>query len=476
MENKYNLNYFNFRKFGQEYLLTNDLGKFIFLKEKDFKKLLHNKLEKNSNIYNELLSNYFIYDTNKEIFIRNTSSKIRKSKSYLFERTQLHIFILTVNCNMNCIYCQASAKNIQSKKLKMNFDIAEKAVDIALQSTSKHLSFEFQGGEPLLNFDTLKHIVEYTKQKNINQEKQISFNLVSNLTLLTEDIMEFLINNNVNICTSIDGNSTVHNYNRPMNNKPTLYITQNNMELINKEYLNRNINRKVGAIETTTKKSLSYPKQIIDQYIKLGINNIFIRPLTPIGFSIKNWDVIGYTPEEFCEFYKKCLDYILELSLKGITIVETQASIFLKKILENKSINYMELRSPCGGGIGQLAYNYDGNIYSCDEARMLAESGDKSFKLGNVHRSMYEQLINNPVTKSICISSCLETLPSCSECIYHPYCGTCPVYNYIEQKSIFGKMPISYRCKINKGILNILFAKIKEKDEKIMQIFKRWAN
>ena len=50
----------------------------------------------------------------------------------------------------------------------------------------------------------------------------------------------------------------------------------------------------------------------------------------------------------------------MELNLKGEIFVEMHATYFLKKILCNYSDNYMELRSPCGAGIGQMSYYYDG--------------------------------------------------------------------------------------------------------------------
>lgn len=289
-------------------------------------------------------------------------------------------------------------------------------------------------------------------------------------------MIDYFIDNNVSICTSLDGPKEVHDYNRISKGNPTLHRTLGNIEKINNIYMKRGLSCRAQAIQTTTRKSLEYPKEIINQYIKLGFNSIFIRPLTPIGFCTKNWTDIGYTPEEFCLFYEECLDYIIELSCNGIDIIESHASLFLKKILTDEPINYMELRSPCGGSIGQLAYNYDGNVYSCDEARMLAETGNDAFKLGNVYIDDYESLINNPTTKSICVSSCLETLPSCSDCPYNPYCGVCPVYNYIEQNDIFAKMNKSYRCKIYKGILDMLFYKIQEGKKEVMDIFRKWAN
>ena len=109
------------------------------------------------------------------------------------------------------------------------------------------------------------------------------------------------------------------------------------------EYMNNNLNN-VQAIQTTTKYSLRYSKQIVDEYISLKLSNIFIRPLTPIGFAAKNWTEIGYTTEEFLTFYEECLDYVIELAISGVNISEGHARIFLKKILKNSPINYMELR------------------------------------------------------------------------------------------------------------------------------------
>ena len=134
----------------------------------------------------------------------------------------------------------------------------------------------------------------------------------------------------------------------------------------------------------------------------------------------------------------------------------------------------MELRSPCGGAIGQLAYYYDGNIYTCDEGRMLAEMGDNSFLIGNVNNS-YKELIESDSTKATCISSCLEVIPYCSSCVYSPYCGTCPVLNLALNKSIFAKHPNGYRCQIYGGILKILFDYIKN-DQEALNIFYEWID
>lgn len=113
----------------------------------------------------------------------------------------------------------------------------------------------------------------------------------------------------------------------------------------------------------------------------------------------------------------------------------------------------MELRSPCGGAIGQLAYYYDGNIYTCDECRMLAEMGNDSFKVGNVYENTYNDLVTSDSAKTVCVSSCLECLTKCHSCVYMPYCGTCPVINLAQENNIFSRTNENYRCKIYKGMI-----------------------
>ena len=102
---------------------------------------------------------------------------------------------------------------------------------------------------------------------------------------------------------------------------------------------------------------------------------------------------------------------------------------------------------------------------------MVYEMGDDVFLLGNVKESRYSDVMESEVVRGLCVASCLESIPGCNDCVYNPYCGVCPVYNYSEQGSIFGQMPTNDRCKILKGIFDYLFDKI---DENI-GIFSEWV-
>lgn len=461
----YKLNYFNFKENENSYLITNDLGKYMFISKDDFADMVRKK-KLNLDLSKNLIEKGFIFEENEEVFATNQAMQLRKEKEYLFVSTTLHIFVVSKNCNFSCIYCQAGNLN-QNNNYKMSKETAKKAVDVALQSPNNYLAFEFQGGEPLTNFDVIKYIVEYSK--SVCGNKKIEYNLVSNLTLLTDEMIEFFVRNNVSICTSIDGNKDLQNINRPYINKDSYCETVKQIKKLQEK------NIKVNAIETTTKYSLKKYKEIVDEYINLGLESIFVRPLTKLGKADNNWKNVGYESEEFIYFYKEILDYIIQKNKQGFFLSEGHSNIFLRKILLNEPVNYMELRSPCGGAIGQLAYYCDGNIYTCDEGRMLAEMGDDSFKLGNVYENTYKDLMQSDCTKTMCISSCIECLPYCNSCAYMPYCGTCPVINLAQDNNIFAQNPKEYRCKIYGGILDILFNYI-ENEPDIVDVFKTWIS
>lgn len=443
-------NYFNFKQWKDKMLLTNEQGRYILLGKRDFLNLVNKRYDLLSKeILQTLKDRFFIYDIDEDVFIEKVANAYRDNKQYLFSATSLHIFVMTNACNMCCVYCQAQ-DSAQEKKGKMQEMTAKAAVDIALQSPNEYLTFEFQGGEPLLNFETIKYIVEYSEQNK--NHKQIQYSLVTNTLLLNEEMIQFFKKYDVSISTSLDDCKEVHNSNRPKIDGDGTY-----------DYVSRNIkwlqsnDIQVGAIETTTKISLKNAEKIIETYHNLGLNHLFIRPLTPLGYAKEHWAEIGYEPEEFLKFYKQCILILLEHNRNGIRMSEGHARIFLKKILTGYSENYMELRSPCGAGIGQMAYYYDGNIYTCDEGRMVAEMGDQMFCLGNVNYSTYDDLMENRVCKVTCQASVLESLPGCCDCVYHPYCGVCPVISYASDNSIYTRESNVYRCKIYKGILDILF-------------------
>lgn len=460
------LNYFNFKNFKNGYLITNEQGKYCFLNQENFLNLVEeNYTSISPELLVELKNKYFIYDMNEDVFIEKAIYPYRDNKQYIFAGTCLHIFVLTNACNMNCVYCQAQDSSQEMKGI-MSFETAQKAVDIALQSPENNLTFEFQGGEPLINFETIRYIVKYS-QENKN-DKNIKYSLVTNTLLLTDEMIRFFSEYEISVSTSLDGDRWIHNTNRPMRTGAgTFDIVSSHIKRLQEAGIH------IGAIQTTTKESLKNPEAIVRTYCDLDLKYLFIRPLTPLGYAKEHWDEIGYRSEEFIHFYQQILNLMIDYNRKGIHMIEGHASIFLKKILAGYSDNYMELRSPCGAAIGQMAYYYDGNIYTCDEGRMVAEMGDPAFCLGNVDEKSYDDLIESRTCKITCQASVLETLPSCCDCVYHSYCGVCPVINYASDHNIYERQSDNYRCRIYKGMLDTIFTLLYD-DKEVFDIFKTW--
>ena len=463
------INYFNFSKRDNGYLLTNDFGMYAFVSDNTFDELIHDNVSKDNPERDILIEKGFIIDEPFEIFVKNNAPWLQSMKEYCLGGTSLHIFAITNKCNLDCIYCQAHSKD-SSLNRSMTAEIGRKAVSFAMQSPNRNLTFEFQGGEPLLNFDVIKAMIDYSKE--INRDKVIQYTIVTNLVQLTEEKLQYLIENGVSICTSLDGPENVHDHNRPFRNNGLGSYDS----VIAKIHELSHKGIKVGAIQTTTNYSLNYPCEIVDQYRQLGINNIFLRPLTPLGLADSSWKNVGYTATEFLAFYKAAFDYIMDINLSGEYFSETHAGYFIKKTFHHYADNYMELRSPCGAGIGQMSYYHDGNVYTCDEGRMMSEMGDKTFLLGNVMTDSFKDCVCSPVCAAVCKASIVESLPKCAGCVYQPYCGVCPVVNYAAANNLYEKNSKDFRCEVYKGIMDIIFGIIEEGNEQKINILRSWAN
>lgn len=460
------INHFNFKQVDSDtFLITNDFGRYLFLKSDDFKKYVTGQCNRGEPLYEELHANLFLLEP-MELYSHETANDLRSMKNYVFASTALHIFVLTTHCNLHCIYCQAQDQGNHDKGI-MNTETALKSVDLALQAPTKHLTIEFQGGEPLLNFPVIQDIIGYAEAQK--SDKEICYTLVSNLSLLTPEMLDYLLAHNVNICTSVDGPEALHNRNRKsLSGLGSYQLMKRGAALLRARGV------RFSAIQTTTRDSLNCPREIVREYQQLGTPGIFLRPLTPLGFAKNDWAVIGYTPEEWLTFYKEAFSEILKINREGTWFPEQHAVYFLKKILHGYALNYMELRSPCGAGVGQLAYYYDGNIYSCDEARMVSETGDQAFRLGNVFENTYQEVIRSQPCKATCAASVVESIPGCCDCVYQPYCGVCPVINYAMDGDIFPRRGNGYRCQIYGGILDFLFSLIRKGETEVMSILKSW--
>jgi uncharacterized protein len=213
--------------------------------------------------------------------------------------------------------------------------------------------------------------------------------IASNLALLTGEMLDFCKAHDVSISTSLDGPADLHNKNRPRAGGKSHELAVHGIKRAQQVL---GVDR-VSALMTTTEASLNRVEQIVDEYLSLGLDGIFLRPLSPYRFAVKTKQFERYNATRWFDFYRRGLRYILDINQRGQLFSEFYASLILKRMLSDRPIGYVDLRSPAGIGLGALVYNYDGTVFASDEGRMLAEMGDRTFELGHVSTASYRSLV-----------------------------------------------------------------------------------
>lgn len=469
----YSLLPFRFMRLDKEsVLLTNECGEFTVITPGLFEGLIQKRLDTTGTEYLDLRAKYFVSDTRSSDHLRVMASKYRTKKSFMEGFAKLHLFVVTLRCDHSCPYCQVSRQSEDKIKYDMTPAMAQKAVDLMLRVPASAITCEFQGGEALLNFPLVQDIVLYAKERNRPIGKFIDFVICTNLSCLTDDHLHFFKEHSVKVSTSLDGPAFLHDSNRPCSRGSSHALVERNLRRAQEALGVQN----VSALMTATKESLAYPQEIVDEYVRLNLGSIFLRSLSPYGFATKTVKAIGYSSEEFVAFYKKALDYILELNRGSRSFAEGYATLILTKILTPFPCGYVDLQSPAGAGFNVVAYNYDGEVYASDEARMLAEMNDTSFRLGNVLDNSYEQIFFGERMQAIAAAACNEALAGCSDCALQPYCGADPVYHHATQGDMFGNRTSSGFCRKNMAIIRHIFELLRQGDSETEEIFWSWIN
>ena len=185
-------------------LITTEHGAWVVLNNSEYKLLKDGKLSKDLNLFTALEDKgVIVTDKNTE----RIAQMYRDRFHYLFNGITLHIVVPTLRCNQKCIYCHASSVPATAKGYDMDKKTAKATVDFIFQTPSPFLTIEFQGGEPLLNFEIVKYIIEYVKKRNCSESsdmsgwyagrKNIDFTVATNFTAMDEKKLEFLMENNI---------------------------------------------------------------------------------------------------------------------------------------------------------------------------------------------------------------------------------------------------------------------------------------
>jgi len=453
-------------------LLVNECGDYYFVEQETFENIISGTISDQHADYYNLKSRLFIDNGDDEIAIEKIAAKYRSRKSFLRDFTSLHMMVITLRCNQRCEYCQVSCAEQDAHKYDMLTETAFRVVDTIFQAPSNSVKIEFQGGEPTLNWKTLKETVLYAEHKRKETGKEIEFVICTNLTSITTEQLEFCRDHRILVSTSLDGPKDIHDGQRTLRAGNSSYeLFTKNLQLA-REIVGEN---GVDALMTTTAASLQCLPQIIDEYVALGFTGIFIRALNPYGFAAEENAKLGYNMRDFVSTYINALEYIFEIN-KKIFFPEYFATLLLSRILTPFPTGFVDLQSPAGVGISGAIYDYDGSVYPADEARMLARMGDEHFRLGNVKADTYEQIFGSTKLRDIIKNACVETTPECAYCAYQAYCGTDPIRNYLESGSEMRNMRQTPFCIKHKGIFDFLFEKLGNLSEAEENIIWGWIN
>ncbi len=450
-------------------LLTNQGGEFALLDTADFDTFAGGTVPSDSSLHLDLKSKGFLTHGPDETELRVAASQFRTKKAFLEGGPKLHIFVPTLRCNQGCGYCQVSRAGVETCGVDMTSETASKAIDIMLSCPAKAVTMEFQGGEALLAFDMVKWMTVTASERAAKLGKAVRFVICTNLTLLTDEHLTFFAEHGVSVSTSLDGPAFLHDRNRPISGGGAHDIVVRNIARCN-EALGSGF---TSALMTSTVHSLPHARAIIDEYIAVGQKSIFLRDLNPYGYAIKTGHALGYDTDLFLDFYREALAYIIELNRNGTFFSESFACTLLRKIMTPFGVGFVDLQSPTGEGFGVVLYNHDGSVYASDEARMLGEMGDFTYRLGTVNDS-YAAIFFGETMLDIAAAGVAESLPGCSDCTFVPYCGADPIRHYRTQGDPVGHRPTSSFCRKNMGVFRHLFGLLDSGDPEIERIFLSW--
>jgi len=455
------------------YVVTNIAGEYLIVGKLELHSFANHTLQSTSPLYIDLRARHFLTDAQSQMAPDLLAIKLRTRNERIADFTSLHIFVVTLRCEHSCPYCQVSRQSEDKGTFDMSVAHANASLALAMRSPTKNLKIEFQGGESLLNFELIQHIVEEAMRinKSLPSVKNIGFVIATNLAVVTNEILDFCKLHDVVISTSLDGPKELHNKNRPRSGHDSYQRAIAGIALA-RDVLGRD---KVSALMTTTEVGLNQVEEIIDEYIDQNFNGIFLRPLSPYGFAIKTKFYRAYNTQRWLDFYIKGIEYIIELNRQGVEFREHYAATILTKMLTSSDPGYVDLMSPAGIGIGAVVYNYDGSVYASDEARMLAEMGDHKFKLGHVLENTYEEIFLNETMLEALEDSFAQSAPMCTDCAYEPFCGSDPVFHWGQHGDLVGRKPDSEFCQRNMSIFKYLIDRM-ESDKFVRKLFMKWAN
>lgn len=335
--------------------------------------------------------------------------KFKEKRQTVVKALCLHI---AHDCNLACKYCFAEEGEYHGRRAMMSFEVGKKALDFLVANSGNRVNLEvdFFGGEPLMNWDVVKQLVEYGRSLEEPNNKKFRFTLTTNGVLLNDEIMEYLNKEMSNVVLSLDGRKEVNDNMRPFR------TGQGSYDLIVPKFqkLAESRNQTNYYVRGTfTRDNLDFSEDV-KHFADLGFKQMSIEPV--VGpeedpYSIREQDL----PQIMEEYDKLALEYIKrEKEGNGFNFFHFMIDL-------NQGPCVYKRLSGCGSGTEYLAVTPWGDFYPCHQF-----VGNEDFLMGNVDEGIVrEDLIDT-------FSNCnVYSKEKCKNCFARFYCsGGCAANSY----------------------------------------------
>ena len=316
------------------------------------------------------------------------------------------------DCNLACRYCFAGEGEYHGHRALMSLEVGKKALDFLVANSGNRVNLEvdFFGGEPLMNWDVVKGIVEYGRSLEEPHNKKFRFTLTTNGVLLNDEIMEFANREMANIVLSIDGRKEIHDKMRPFRGG------QGSYDLIVPKFQKVAESRKQTRYYvrgTFTHNNLDFSRDVL-HLADLGFQQISVEPVVA-----KPTDSYALTEEDLPKLMEEYDKLAVEM---------------LRRRREGKPFNFFHFMidleggpcvakrlSGCGSGTEYLAVTPWGDLYPCHQF-----VGDEKFLMGNVEEGVLREDIRDEFK---CCN--VYAKEKCKNCFAKFYCsGGCAANSY----------------------------------------------
>ena len=356
-----------------------------------------------------------------KLFMKDTfepmAGKLKDKTSGVVKALCLHV---AHTCNLNCEYCFASQGKYEGERALMSLETGKRALDFLIENsgTRHNLEVDFFGGEPLMNFDVVKQLVAYAREREKETGKNFRFTLTTNGMLIDEDVIDFANRECSNVVLSLDGRKEIHDRYRVdyAGNGSFDRIVPKFQKLVKaregKNYYMRG---------TFTHQNPDFLKDI-ETMLELGFKELSMEPVVgaPDAPSSLTPDDIKIVKEQ----YEKLADLMLKKHKEGDPFTFYHYMIDL----EGGPCIYKRI-SGCGSGTEYMAVTPTGDLYPCHQF-----VGNEDFKLGNIWDG-----VTNTARQAEFKACNVYSRPECAECWAKLYCsGGCAANAFHATGSILG--------------------------------------